>query len=138
MKKEDSIEKEIFEIQTKLRNDVIKDLKKYIKKNSEFKLFFDPRIKKLDDYKGCKVYIVNGELIRKKIDIDFVMGGNGLRYLYVPIDEIWIDDAYEDSNEINQILLHEHTETELMKKGLSYGKAHDNASIKELKLRRKS
>jgi hypothetical protein len=138
MKKEfkEKIKIEIFKLQPRIRNERIKNLKKYLKKNSEFRLLFNPRLERLEDYKGFKVFIVNGELIRNKLDIDFVMGGNGCRYLYIPIDEIWIEKSYAKNEELKEILLHEYTELELMKKGYTYEKAHDNASVKELIERR--
>ena len=137
MKSYEFFKKEIFKIEPKVRKNMIKNLKDYLKEKLKFKLKFNPRLKRLKNYKGYKVYIVNGIFIRNKLDIDFVMGGNGLRYLYIPIDEIWIDNAYKDSKEINYILLHEFTELNLMKHGITYSKAHDLASVKELIKRRK-
>ncbi len=129
--------KEVLEKQPKLRDFAIKNLKRYLQDKSEFNLEFNPRIRKLKNYHNYKFFIVNGELIRDKIDIDFVMGGNGFRYLYIPIDEIWVEKDYIKSKEIKYILLHEYTELSLMKKGINYPNAHDIASIKELRLRRK-
>ena len=128
--------KHIFDKEVKIRTYEIKDFKKYLKKKERHKLTLNPRIKKLKSYNGYKVFIVNGELIRNKIDIDYVMGGNGLRYLYVPIDEIWVEDKYYKTKEFNYIVYHEYTELMLMKRGLNYSDAHDLASIKELKKRK--
>jgi hypothetical protein len=44
------IKKEVFEEQPNLRNDIIKNLRKYIKKNSEFRLLFNQRLKRLQDF----------------------------------------------------------------------------------------
>ena len=137
MNKEE-IKKEVFETEPKLRNWYkIKNIKKYIERKSKYKLKFDPRIKKLKNYKGYKIFIVDGELLRNELDIDFVMGGNGLHYLYIPIDEIWVDKIYYKTKEVNAIILHEYTELKAMKQGIGYEKAHDMASFKELMKRRK-
>ena len=137
--KKGEIRKEIFEIEPKLRIWYkIKDFKKYLERKSKYKLKFDPRIKKLKTYKGYKIFIVNGKLIRDKFDIDFVMGGNGLHYLYVPMDEIWIDEIYYKTKEIDAIIIHEYTEFKAMRRGICYEKAHDIASFKELIERRKN
>jgi len=124
--------KHIFDKEVKIRTYEIKDFKKYLKKKERYELPINPRKKRLKSYKGCKVFIVNGELIRDNIDIDYVMGGNGFRYLYIPIDEIWVEDKYYKTKEFNYIVYHEHSELKLMRKGLNYSDAHDLASIKEL------
>ncbi len=131
-------EKEIFKEEPKIRTFIIKNLKKYLKEKTKFKLKFNPRIKKLKNYHGFKVYSVNGELIRDKIDIDFIMGGNGSRYVYIPLNEIWVEKPYSKGKELNYVLLHEYIELNLMKHGMNYSEAHDLASAKELMMRRKS
>ena len=131
-----NIFKKIFNKEVKTRTYEIKNLKKYLKKKEKYKLPVNPKIKKLKRYNGYKVFTVNGKLIRDNIDIDFVEGGKGARYLYIPIDEIWVESKYK--KELKDILLHEATESDLMKKGYNYEKAHDLASIKELGLRTKS
>ncbi|MEK6835063.1 MAG: hypothetical protein AABX61_02250 [Nanoarchaeota archaeon] len=137
MKNKDIFKKEIFNIEPRIREYVINNLKNYLKKKSKFKLKFNPRLKKLKTHHHYNIFLVDGELIRNKLDIDFVMGGNGFRYLYIPVNEIWIDDAYKNSKEINYIILHEFIELNLMRHGINYSKAHDLASVKELKERRK-
>ena len=103
-----------------------------MKKKERYELPINPRKKRLKSYKGYKIFIVNGELIRNKIDIDYIMGGNGFRYLYIPIDEIWVEDKYYKTKEFNYIVYHEYSESRLMRRGLNYSDAHDLASIKEL------
>lgn len=49
-----------------------------------------PRLRLLGRGGGLVVYLVNGEQVRNEIDGDFVNGGYPI---YVPPDEIWIDDA---------------------------------------------
>ena len=40
---------------------------------------------------GVKIFLVDGELIRDKLDIEFTMSGHHWRYHFIPKDEIWID-----------------------------------------------
>jgi len=86
---------------------------------------------------GYKVYSVDGSIVRARIDIDFVAGGNGARYKYVPIDEIWVENLYQPVD-FAATLLHEIVETDLMlKEGQSYDEAHETASRREAPLRRR-
>jgi hypothetical protein len=92
----------------------------------------------LKNYKGYKVYIVHGDYIRDKIDIDFVGGGNPSRYQYVPNGEIWVENLDDDKDDIQAFIKHEYVECERMKnKKETYNKAHDEASKEEKKLRKK-
>lgn len=76
---------------------------------------------------GLNIALVNGTHVRNTYDSDFSQGGNGYAYDFVPKDEIWIDEAI-DQIEWPFIAFHE---SELMKKGLSYDKAHDRAKYAE-------
>lgn len=74
---------------------------------------------------GKTVYLVSGKYIRDNVDDDFTNGGNGARYAWVPIDEIWIDDATHPE-EYAAFMIHEWTETQAMvNKNLSYDQAHE-------------
>jgi hypothetical protein len=42
---------------------------------------------------GFDVWIVDGYKVRQKIYKEFLYGGNGQRYCYVPPKEIWIENA---------------------------------------------
>lgn len=79
---------------------------------------------------------VNGIIIRKYIDPDFIFGGHKLVYDYIPHNKIWID-AQQDEREIPYTLLHEIKELELMKKEMNYDAAHDIAAAFEKAERRK-
>jgi len=84
-----------------------------------------------------KIYIINGDLIRTKVDIDFVDGGNPARYRYVPENRIWIDE-HMHPNDAAAVVIHEFVEYIIMKyKGKSYDHSHDRASAVELKFRKK-
>ena len=90
--------------------------------------------KVLDSY---KIFEVNGDYIRTKVDIDFVSGGNPARYAYIPDGEIWIDENLHP-NDFAATVIHEFSECTIMKyKGKSYDHAHDKASAIELSFRKK-
>jgi hypothetical protein len=81
------------------------------------------------------VRIVKGKIVRRSLDQSFVAGGHGLVYpWYIPKSEIWLDDTIAPV-ERKYILLHEMLEYRLMKKGLSYNKAHKIACTEEKKAR---
>ena len=76
---------------------------------------------------GVTVWIINGRLVRSAFDIDFTAGGHDHVYEFVPHDEVWIDDDLEE-RERGFVLFHELHERNLMVKGWSYYKAHDDSS----------
>ena len=84
--------------------------------------------------KGLSVWIVNGRLVRSVFDIDFTEGGHDYVYEFVPENELWIDDAIEES-ERGYILLHELHERNRMAKGWPYDKAHAESSRLEYRCR---
>lgn len=91
-----------------------------------------PRLRLLGHVGPLPVYLVDGELVRNDIDIDFTCGGNEAVYPnYVPKGEIWIDDALTPLDR-TATALHEIVERELMmQKNWSYDRAHDAASARE-------
>jgi hypothetical protein len=85
---------------------------------------------------GFKIWIVDGAKIRKDIFGEFVFGGNGERYPFVPEKEIWIDNSVS-AEEFETTLAHELNERNLMAKtGMSYFDAHDSSLALEVKMRR--
>lgn len=66
-----------------------------------------------------KVWIVNGELVRGLLFIDFTEGGHDKVYSFVPKNEVWLDDDIFPK-ERKFILLHELHERNLMCLGWSY------------------
>ncbi|MEM7819864.1 MAG: hypothetical protein QXD48_03490 [Candidatus Aenigmatarchaeota archaeon] len=117
--------------QRKLRKYQIKNLEKYLEMKKIFSPQLDVRIKKIGKKNGLDIWLVDGPKIRRSLDIDFTMGGHGLRYLYIPLNEIWIDSAIDNENDIEPVIYHEITEFNLMKEGLRYDEAHTIASIVE-------
>jgi hypothetical protein len=86
---------------------------------------------------GRRVYLVRGRVVRDRAYVHFTMGGHGRRYRFIPLDEIWIDDAVAPA-ERPAIVHHELVELELMdREGMSYHDAHTRASAAERVFRRR-
>jgi tRNA nucleotidyltransferase/poly(A) polymerase/DNA topoisomerase IB len=84
---------------------------------------------------GRTVWLVNGEIVRDKIDVNFTDGGNPARYGYVPQNEYWLDHV-ETDRDLACTLCHEVVETYMMEHlSYSYDGAHDRASSYESKMR---
>jgi len=84
-----------------------------------------------------KVAYVNGAIVRRYIDPQFIIGGHDIVYPYIPHNEIWIDNKI-DPRDIPHVLVHESLERELMRKGKSYDVAHDWATAAEKESRRRA
>jgi hypothetical protein len=77
---------------------------------------------------GVLVELVDGEKVRDKYKTDYMEGGHGYVYKWIPNNEIWIENGL-DEDEIPYIVLHEYTERTLMKiKKIDYDKAHEISS----------
>lgn len=85
---------------------------------------------------GLAVAKVDGAIIRKYFDPEFIMGGHEFVYDYVPKGEIWLD-AWLDEREFPYILIHEQVERKFMEDGMSYDDAHEYANAAEKALRAK-
>lgn len=82
---------------------------------------------------GLPVMAVDGNFVRHKFYNDFVAGGNHERYKWVPEGEIWVDKVTtSDPNTLQGTIIHEDKELGLMKKGMSYEKAHPIANKHEM------
>ena len=83
------------------------------------------------------IYAVDGERVRRELDVDFTMGGTHAVYRFIPKSEIWIDSCLGTVDRYATIV-HEYVEHELMAKdGLSYDEAHDLSSEIESQFREK-
>ena len=90
-----------------------------------------------ENREGYYVWIVDGYKVRQHIYKEFLYGGNGQRYLYVPPKEIWIDNAIS-CEEYELTVAHELNERHLMAKfGWTYDKSHDSSLNLELVIRSK-
>lgn len=89
----------------------------------------------LGEINGLKIYAVDAETIRNRIDIDFTCGGNTARYGYVPPGEIWVESTMSPTD-LAPTIVHEIVESTLMERsGMSYDDAHDAANAYEKTLR---
>lgn len=96
-----------------------------------------PRLKLLGTIQGLSIYLVSGEQVRNKTDIDFTAGGSEAAYPgYIPKGEIWLDDALHVLDRIATIF-HEIVERNLMLYGgVDYDDAHDIACKREIVFRK--
>ena len=84
---------------------------------------------------GYDVWIVDGAAVRREIYPEFLYGGNGQRYLFIPTHEIWIDNTVA-AEEYSYTVAHELCERALMaRKGRTYDDAHDSALVVERRMR---
>lgn len=84
---------------------------------------------------GLRIWIVDGNAIRRDVYPDFISGGNGERNPFIPPREIWIDHAM-GVEEFQYTLEHEILERSLMaRRAMSYANAHDSALALESTLR---
>ena len=93
------------------------------------------RVKRVGTLRGMNVWIVNGEILRGRVDVDFTTGGNPARYSYVPNEDMWVEQDAKPSDSMPS-LMHEFVEYTVMRKaGISNGNAHDIANVFEAQLR---
>jgi hypothetical protein len=80
---------------------------------------------------GVTVWLVNGELVRSWLFVEYTEGGHDLVYDWIPSGEIWIDDDVEPQ-ERALVMTHEIVERDLMSRHhLSYDDAHELALRRE-------
>lgn len=98
--------------------------------------------------KRFKIYAVDGDWVRRNLSVTFGHGGHGLVHEFIPHDEIWIDNHHfrgcgcvnvkpgmrVSKNYFESCVHHEIVEYGLMKKGMDYWKAHQNALEAEQRL----
>jgi hypothetical protein len=91
----------------------------------------------LEDGRGpVRVWLVDGCLVRCTYRTEFVAGGHGYVYPWVPKDEIWVERE-TDPAEVPFVLAHEFVERQLMRDdGREYDPAHRVAADAEFDLRR--
>lgn len=84
---------------------------------------------------GFEIWVVDGATVRRDIYPEFLYGGNSQRYLFIPRQEIWIDNAVS-AEEFLYTRAHELAERVLMAhRGWSYNDAHTAALDSELVMR---
>jgi hypothetical protein len=93
------------------------------------------RLKKVTRLPGATVWLVDGPVIRREVDVDFTMGGHGYRYLFIPLGEVWIDNANARGEDLWPTIWHEYFERFLTRNGMYYETAHRYACRLEIMLR---
>ena len=109
----------------RLKNNDLKTVLDHKTGRIDYSKFHKELIKTLDN--GIEVWRVDGKLVRDILDIEWTEGGHNYVYFFVPKQEVWIDDK-TDAADMPYVLLHELHERNLMKKGMSYARAHADSS----------
>jgi len=115
----------------------VSSIKRHHEKSARFRRgrnlrrYRDRKIAKLS---GVDIWLVDGSGIRRDLDVDFTMGGHAYRYLYIPPDEIWVENSLTEAD-LWPTIWHEFIERRLMRAGFNYDKAHTFASRLEIVLR---
>ncbi len=110
------------------------DFRELERKRARYRLGYNPRIKKLGKLWNFDIWLVDGNRVRNETYVDFTSGGHAYRYLYVPLNEIWIDSGLEKAD-IKPTIWHEFTERRFMARCWSYNQAHDYAARVEIGIR---
>lgn len=92
------------------------------------------KVRHLSTFGGLDVWLVDGAEVRRVFYPDFIQGGNGYRYEFIPKNEIWIEESLPAEDRVFT-LLHELYETMLMSGGMTYDPAHERATDMEKRLR---
>lgn len=80
-------------------------------------------LKKIGD---VTVYLVDGEQVRNRYNVDFTQGGHDAVYSWIPQSEVWIDNDVP-VEERDEIVLHECYERDKMESGRRYIPTHKEA-----------
>ncbi len=83
---------------------------------------------------GYTIYLVDGTYVRNHHTLDFTHGGHDKVFDFIPKGEVWIDNSLPACERVF-LVLHEVFEARLMRKGVSYPKAHRQANKLEIQWR---
>lgn len=86
----------------------------------------------VDDF---DVWVVDGEYIRNNLDIEFTNFGHHYNFDFIPENELWIDEGYE--NEVNDFIADMIVEYKDLDKGIVHSKAVQDANKAEQIIRSK-
>lgn len=113
-----------------------KSEKKFLKEVKKTNRFYEKKLGEIiqDDGK-VSVWLVNGRAVRDEYKTDFVEGGHGVVYPWIPKSEIWIDNSVPVA-ERKFILKHEAHERHEMLNGMEYDAAHERAAMAEFATRK--
>jgi len=96
-----------------------------------------PYIKKIDERGNLQVWVVDGSYIRGHIDEEFTNFGQHYSFLYIPKNELWIEQ--ETKNDERRFFIdHLLVEHRLMGQGIPYNKALEEADKVERKERHRA
>jgi hypothetical protein len=79
-----------------------------------------PYLKRLERIEGVWVWMVNGHVIRDRIDVEFTNGAHHFTRAYVPADEIWLDREAPRAGEWRYWAMRQRIERALMAAGQPY------------------
>jgi hypothetical protein len=96
-----------------------------------------PYIQKVEERGDLQVWLVDGSYIRSHNDKEFTNFGQHYRYLYIPLNELWLDHGTK-TDELQFFIEHLLVEHRLMAKGIPYEKALIEADKAERKVRRRT
>jgi len=85
---------------------------------------------------GISFFVVNGEFVRKRLDVEFTMNCNWRSDMFVHEKEAWIDDRLSPFDGL-ATMKHELFEWQLMRGGAEATAAHDEAAKLETEFRKK-
>lgn len=87
---------------------------------------------------GQAIWIVDGARVRRDVFDEFLQGGNDQRYRFVPQNEIWIDGSTSVEEYIYAVMHELHERRQMLTKGISYDRAHQESLMLELQARRRN
>jgi 3-methyladenine DNA glycosylase AlkD len=97
-----------------------------------------PYIRLLRHIGDISVWIVDGAWVRRRLDINFTNFGQHHRFGFIPPDEFWLDEEYEQPGEDDFFIRHLLVEQRLMARGMGYVRALAYANRAERAERMKS
>jgi len=97
-----------------------------------------PYIRLLRKVGGISVWMVDGAWIRRRLDIDFTNFGQHHRFKFIPPEEFWLDEEYQQPGEVDFFVRHLLVEQRLMARGMGYVRALAYANRAERAERMKS
>ncbi len=89
---------------------------------------------KKERHRGLTLVFIDGNIVRRYLDPEFIFGGHDLVYDYIPKNELWLEIEM-NPKEIPFVFQHEFLERELMAKGKNYDVAHEYATIADKEAR---
>ena len=96
-----------------------------------------PYVKKIGNFSGFTVWIVDGKYVRDYLDEEFSNFGQPLHFKIIPKKELWIDKEHA-GNETRYFIIHMLAENRLMQEGKSFDEAFEKADKIERMERKKS